>query len=168
MDKIAEVKKVFLELDTCKIDSTVFWAYYANLKLAINALDEPELADLSDLRVGDEVESFRNGWGTVSALGETSFDVMFPCYKKVPITFWSDGRFSDTDIRPSIIAVRRKPRMVKKVVKGWIVLREGGEKRYTEDKGFWERNKDYQYVKHIVPVSGEYEEEEEAEGCSTK
>lgn len=120
--KIQEVKRAFEDLrDTwergaypLEKKSNVLSA----LQAAINALDsEPEPIDLSDLREGDEVEDFRKGWGTIVKINRDNSIVVDTGY-----TYPLNGKFSPDDLRPSIINVRRKKRMVKKEVGGCLVL----------------------------------------------
>ncbi len=121
MDKIAEVKRAFEEYlgeDDVVVNYHLFHYKLNKLKAAINALDEPEKVepiDLKDLKVGDEGEDYAKGWGVFEI---NSGGGLYPlCIRFADRTckqYTSDGKYWTTDLRPSIIAVRRKKRMVKK------------------------------------------------------
>lgn len=110
MDKIAEVKRAF---EAFKEIYPATWGDARDrLQATINALeDEPKPIDLSDLRVGDEVEDLRYGYQEVVKIEAIA---QWPIKTKEGNSYTFGGKHLSSDLRPSIIAVRRKPRMVKK------------------------------------------------------
>ena len=173
MSKIEDVKKAFEVLirDAKEVNASLklpcikrfigMFEVYGNqietLQSAINALTEPEKVDLSDLRVGDEVEDYQWGWGEVKVKDGQTFTATFQ--NGFDCLYWQDGKQLTSDLRPSIIAVRRKPRTVEKEVHGYLIFWLDGRIEYSPtdspyNDGSWN-------IKHIVPISGEYEEEAE-------
>ncbi len=74
-----------------------------------------EPIDLSDLRVGDEVEDYAKGWGVVDQFAFTNrYPILVRFPGKTSREYTSNGKYWETDVRPSIIAVRRKKRTVEK------------------------------------------------------
>lgn len=117
-----DVKKAFEELEKSQLSIT-WWDNFRLLRDAINSLtDTPTYPSaeevremLKDVRVGDDAKDFRKEWSTVDRVDPDGSFCLSNGYVYSP-----DGKFSPADIRPSIIAVRKKPRKVKKTKMVWV------------------------------------------------
>jgi hypothetical protein len=125
MTKIEEVKEATRDLKSLlnqpEISMKTCNKKIKHLESAINALvDKPAPIDLSDLRVGDELLTHRNGWGEYTTIS----NLPFPIGIKHPngVTSWvtKEGKVAPTDQYPEVIAVRKKKRMVKKTRRVFI------------------------------------------------
>ena len=56
--------------------------------------------DLSEIKIGDKVESYTKGWGEVTDMSDSGFTV---CFDSIRSEFYSDGRYNKSDIKPEII-----------------------------------------------------------------
>jgi hypothetical protein len=125
-DKIQEVKRAFEEMKLHLTDGTIT---IDRLQSAIDALepDKVEPINLKDLRKGDEIEDYAMGWGVFDSYRYSIHDIptgttLLVKFSPICWNYTLDGKRHTTDLRPSIIAVRRKPRVMKREVKGCIVV----------------------------------------------